>query len=943
MFLVYRPNSQSDASRVNALAEDRSGAIWCATYAGLFRFQQSEDKVAFEFVDVGLPRNVYEGGLVNNLAFDRHGTLWLAARYGLFRRFPDGRPERYTTSNGLPEDFMETVLQDHSGGWWVGTRGHGFCSVVADANPGRPVTARCYSTADGLAGNDVRSIFQSSAGRLWIGTTGGLSEFDPSGPNFRNYTTANGLSTAVIYKLGEDRTGNLWIGTRDSGVMKMPENGFVTYGAQDGFVGGNADANIFEDVKGEVCVITAVGVRTWIERFDGAKFIPTEINVPVPTGLSTVWLRPSSFQNPWGEWWIATSRGPYRFAKTGRVEDLRGARPSLIYDVTHELARPQNSRRPLEASLDYLYQDTRGDIWMATERYSGMAKPSGEIIKTEDQFAHGLARWERKTGKLHHHAVPEALLQLNYHATALREDTSGNLWIGFDHGAGLVRYRGGRFEPFQQGQEAFKGAILAIFLDHAGRLWVASTQAGLSRIDNPTSDLPRLARYTTEEGLSSNEIRCITEDQFGRIYVGTNRGVDRFDPTAAHVVGMEASRVRHYSWADGLAKGTVQFAFRDRRGALWFLTNDGISRLVPAPEPAPMPPPILITGLKIMGVPQALSQLGETELAHLVLQPSRNEIEIEFLGLDFREDLQYQYTLEGTDAHWSAPTNERRVLYPGLTPGNYRFKVRAVASDGSTSSQPALVALTVFAPVWKRWWFISLDAALVAVVIYGLYRYRLGQLLAVERLRTRIATDLHDDIGSSLSQIAILSELARRKIENADLQAAGPLSDIAAVSGELVDAMSDIVWSINPKHDHVSNLEHRMRRFAADVLTARSIGLEFRATATQPDLRIGADIRRQIFLIFKEAVNNIARHSRASLAIVEFSVAQEHLVLQVTDNGTGFDPAGVAEGNGLFNIRKRASDLGGTVVFESLSNRGTTLTLRVPFTYKYWWGRKVGK
>src|SRR5260370_28835161 len=159
MFLVSRPSLQQDAIRVNALAEDPSGGIWCATYAGLYRFQQSGSKTTFEFVDIGLPRNAYQGTLVNNLAFDHHGTLWIAARYGLFRCFPDGRAERYTTAHGLPENFMETVFQDQRGGWWVGTRGHGFCSVVADPEPGRPVTARCYSTADGLPQNDVRSIF----------------------------------------------------------------------------------------------------------------------------------------------------------------------------------------------------------------------------------------------------------------------------------------------------------------------------------------------------------------------------------------------------------------------------------------------------------------------------------------------------------------------------------------------------------------------------------------------------------------------------------------------------------------------------------------------------------------------------------------------------------------------------------------------------------------
>jgi signal transduction histidine kinase len=227
----------------------------------------------------------------------------------------------------------------------------------------------------------------------------------------------------------------------------------------------------------------------------------------------------------------------------------------------------------------------------------------------------------------------------------------------------------------------------------------------------------------------------------------------------------------------------------------------------------------------------------------------------------------------------------------------------------------------------------------LGTLIYALYRYRVEQLLAVERMRLRIAADLHDDIGASLSQIAILSEVACSKIEGADSQASGPLSEISMVSGELVDAMSDIVWAINPKHDRLSNLEHRMRRFASDVLSARNIDLEFRSGAGHDDLRVGADLRRQVFLIFKEAVNNIARHSGCTHAGIEFKVVEDDLVLLVTDKGKGFDPFAYAEGNGLMNIRKRASDLGGAVMLESVPNQGTILTLRIPLAHQYWWGR----
>ncbi len=902
MFVVNDPGLQEGANQVNALAEDGSGKIWCATYAGLYRFRPAGERVAFEFVDVGLPRNTYRGSLVNNITLDHEGTLWIAAREGLFRRLRDGRSEHYTTAQGLPDNFVELVLQDRGGRWWIGTRGRGLCSLVSDPKPGRRVTADCYSTANGLPGNDVRSIFQSSSGVLWIGTIGGLSEFEPGAPHFRNYTSANGLSSAVIYKIDGDRDGNLWIGTRDNGLMKMAGSGFVTYGSQHGFLTGNADAGIVEDLNRELCVITAVGARAFIERFDGARFMATEISLPRADPRSAVWLRPGSFQDRAGEWWVSTTNGFYRFPKTRRVEDLSRTKPHFFYDVTHGL---QGS------ALNLIYPDARGDVWIAAENYH----------QAQNYAENDLARWDSATGNLHHYLAGEPLVQLNRNAvSAVREDNSGNLWVGFDHGGGLVRVRNGQFERLP-GQAAIQGRIRQIFADHTGRVWVASTQSGLIRIDDPASEHPQVMRFTTAEGLSSNEIQCITEDGFGRIYLGTNRGVDRLDAVAG---------VSHYTWADGLAKGTVYSAYRDRRGALWFLTNDGISRFVPQPGRAYTVPPIRITGLRIMGVPQPLSQLGETSPGDLKLSPYRNEFEVEFLGIDFHPGarLRYQYRLEGID-RWSTPADERKVHYAGLMPGAYRFQVRAISPDGTTGSVPASLFITILAPFWRTWWFISLEAAITALVLYGLYRYRLAQLLALERIRTRIATDLHDDIGSSLSQVAILSEVVRRRLGETDTEINGQLSRIANISRELVDSMSDIVWAINPAKDNLSHLSQRMREFASDVLVARDIRFEFRAAKREHELGIGAEARRQVFLIFKECVHNVVRHANCTQVEIDISVEDARLIVRVRDNGSGFETVDAGNGNGLASIRDRARRLGGTI-HVAADDRGTAVTLAVP-------------
>lgn len=205
------------------------------------------------------------------------------------------------------------------------------------------------------------------------------------------------------------------------------------------------------------------------------------------------------------------------------------------------------------------------------------------------------------------------------------------------------------------------------------------------------------------------------------------------------------------------------------------------------------------------------------------------------------------------------------------------------------------------------------------------------RLRELERVRKRIATDLHDDIGSSLTQISILSEVARRQIGPDDNPITQPLSMIAHASRELVDSMSDIVWAINPQKDHLSDLSQRMRRFASDTLTACNIEFGFRAPETEEDVALGANLRREFFLIFKEGVNNMVKHSACTKANIEFCVMHDHLTLEMSDNGKGFDTASESDGHGLMSMRERGKSLGAELAVVSSKGSGTIITLKVPF------------
>ena len=244
---------------------------------------------------------------------------------------------------------------------------------------------------------------------------------------------------------------------------------------------------------------------------------------------------------------------------------------------------------------------------------------------------------------------------------------------------------------------------------------------------------------------------------------------------------------------------------------------------------------------------------------------------------------------------------------------------------------PAVVEFAVRPPVWLRPWFLAIAAALGGLSGYAWHRQRLRRLLELERVRLRIATDLHDDIGASLSQIAILSEVARRQVSGGGRDIDEPLARVAATSREVVDAMNDIVWAINPRRDSLSDLTRRMRRFASDMLAARGARLRFVAPPDGLGPRLGHDVRRELLLVLKESISNVARHADASEVSVEVATSRESLTLEIRDNGRGFDQNAIEPGHGLANIQRRVESLGGTVIVDSSPGVGTNIVAVVPF------------
>ncbi len=873
-------------SRINAMMrEDAEGGIWCGTRTGEGVFHLGANDSAFRHIDVPMTDPT-----VTALAFDARGALWIGTMDGLYRRDPDGGTRAFSIADGLPNTSIMTLLADRDGGMWVGTR-----IGLAHVNSAFKLT-RAYSTQDGLPAARIESLLETSDGKLWVGTVEGLAEWMPTqaaeGREFQGYSVAQGLSAKTVGALAEDRDGNLWIGTFGSGAMKMARSGFTTYSESDGVP---SVASLMASRSGEVCISYRAKDSMYLGKFDGRKFIAVQPAWPAQIHYFGWGRGQVVAQDASGDWWIATGHGLCRFARADSVERLAGARPKAIYTKRDGLAGDE---------IFTVFADSRQDVWIGTIG-----------LGTED----GLALLDHNTGRVRAFSEADGLPRKPV-PTAIAEDRAGDIWVGLYHG-GMARYRHGRFTFFGEAQ-GVSGVPDALFTDSAGRLW-AGTSRGLIRIDDPAAERPRLVVCGPDQGLSSSDISGLSEDRWGRIYAATGRGIDRFQPQPGNL-----GRVQRYTTADGVAAGALDLALRDSQGNMWFSTPLGLSQFMPAADRPQSKPPVLVTGLSVGGVARPVSDLGESTIAGLRLP--QNPLRIDYVGLGFQpgETFRYQYMLEGADRDWSAPTDQRSVIYASLAAGSYRFLVRAVAGNGVFSPQPASVAFTILPPVWRSWWFLLAFGTVIALLIYTVYRYRVAQLLAVANIRTRIATDLHDDIGASLSQIAILSEVAQREARNGALNGT-PLTDIAGISRELVDSMSDIVWAINPDHDRLSNLVYRMRRFATDLLGAQGIALQFRSSVADHDLRIGLGARRQIYLIFKEAIHNLARHSGAAHADVEFDRSGDSLFLRVKDDGKGFDPSVRSDGHGLISIHKRAAAMGAKVEWKSAPGQGTTLFMTV--------------
>jgi ligand-binding sensor domain-containing protein/two-component sensor histidine kinase len=547
----------------------------------------------------------------------------------------------------------------------------------------------------------------------------------------------------------------------------------------------------------------------------------------------------------------------------------------------------------------------------------------------------------------------------------ITSDEEGRLWFG-TQGGRLVKWEDDKFTVVQH----FNTILKKLFFDKTGLLWVAAHEKGLYQLDAATGrilknftagnnknnlyassgdDIEQLndstivygagalnfiniqtgavRLLTYEDGLPSNSVKRLRMDNNGFLWIVTSNGLCRYNPSN--------NRITSFGRRDGivLAEKTTMADYHSRQNYLMFGGSNALVMFHPSVfSNTKAPPDVTITDFKLFN-----EYLPVDSLLHLPvikLKNDQNSISIYFASLSFmqRDKLTYYYKMEGLDKEWIRADKLLYVNYSLMPPGKYLFKVYCENLEGIRSPHITQVNIFIKPPFWRTWWFLSVCLFVIALLIYVVHSLRVNKLLAVEKLRNNVARDLHDDMGSTLSTINILSSMAKSKMNSDAVKAGEYISKITDNSQRMMEAMDDIVWSIKPSNDSMQRIIARMREFATNVLESKDIELDFFADESLYDVKLNMQARRDLFLIFKEAVNNAAKYSRASKVEIKIQPENKKLLLLVKDDGRGFDISKADEGNGLGNMQKRADALMGKISINSAEGQGTAVKLTIPIS-----------
>lgn len=813
------------------------------------------------------------------IATDERGAVWIA-RDGVLGRLSS---RAFVPLAQLPDHRLKLAAA-RGGGVWVIS---GLQLFHCDASGHLRSVARIPA----IGAARVSALLEDHTGAVWIGAP-------PSGLFRYSGTRVQSIPTSHrdVVTIAEDRERNLWVGTSGGGLNLIQPRVLKLEGAETGLPF-QAVQSIAEDREGTLWAVTQQG--TPVKRVDGIwqDILPEDQQLGEEASCLVA--------DHTGAIWIGTANHRlYRWARGqltswGEQEGIA----SLI--------------------IRTLFVSRSGDVWVVGGR-------PGALLR----FRHGV----RTDFKLP--VTPDSLW-------SIAEDAQGSIWTGGTRGVLLRVTPDDRITDETPRAPQELNSIRALHVTDDNTLWLAYEQGGIGRLRDG-----KFHRFTAAHGLADDNLRQILSDGEGWLWFVSVQKLFKIQQSELDraAEGERAPLQPIYYGEDHgvrLTLGRSVGAVRTRDGRLWIPLATSLAIADPRLPQLPLgPPPVFITRVVVDDY-TVFSYRDPWQSSSVVaplarLAPDHRRIEIDFTAVSFSAPRQtrFQYRLEGFDEEWSEPGPERRATYGRLPAGNYRFQVKASNSDGLWNESGATIAWRVEPFLWEQWWFRTLIVVLFAGAIFGATRYvsfrRLRtklraaeQAAALEQERTRIARDIHDDLGSRLTRIMLLSRLATRETSSPEA-ASGQIREISETAQQLMRSLDETVWAVNPRNDELPHLIDYMAHYAVKFLRVAGIECLLELPDDPPAVPVSAEVRHHVYLAVKEALNNIVRHAQATHVCFGVTFAADTLRIEITDDGVGLSTAPAERiGNGLANMTQRLAQAGGTFAISRAPVRGTQVTMSV--------------
>jgi ligand-binding sensor domain-containing protein/two-component sensor histidine kinase len=860
---------------------DSQDQLWVSSNFHLSLFNPQQKKFTHYTIDMGQNLPITRNYNIRSVFEDSKKRLWIPTSFGV-KLF--NRNTNKTTSFHIPEKEkalpinLITGIKETPGGKIIATTwGVGILILNESTQQFEQLNFLDIPTPHLSLTNIVFDVLFAN-GKLYCATTEGLIVMDENKlvpgicSNFLYYVhDANNnksISSNFLNCLMQDRSGTIWVGTKGISKIDPLKQQFTTTVL--------SYKNLPAQISGLAVFNTnqlLIGANADGFFFNGKQLQPLGFAPKIKGEFGAqVWDAAAGKEFLW----LATTNGLLQLTKEGKF-------------VKQYVHNKKDTSTIAGERLWKVFEDSKGLVWITTVRKG---------ISVLNTVTGSITNYFNNPGTEHS--------LFNEYTSAFFEDRQNNIWFSVNKNK-LYQYRRSTsaFEIQNinlPGENKILERVVFINQRPDGSLLLAS-QKGLLHY-NPATKQTRIAATYPDMSTLTDAVA----DSTGNCWMITGNGLLHYN--------FSSKAFKRYTTQNGLPvneeieeiellpDGTILL------GGLGFITQFNPQQLGNNKNI----PPVYLTQI-IANSKDSLFVNNSRRLPHL------SGIEFHFAALGFSNAAQnmYKYRLVGIDKNWSQLTHQRSVSFAQLPPGNYTFEVMGSNADGVWNEVPASFTFNIATPFYKTWWFLLFLTAAISGMIYTFYRYKLKKAV-------RIATDLHDDIGATLSSINMYSESLKTQVKEKLPHLEAVLKKMGENSRDMVTGMSDIVWAINPDNDSGEKLLQRMENYATDMCAAKNIQLHFYADDKSKIRTLPLEKRKNIYLIFKEAVNNAVKYSEAKNIWVTLK-QDAGFRLQVKDDGKGFNEEEVRKGNGLKNFAVRAAEIKASLEIQSTPGEGTVIHL----------------